>query len=270
MLKVGRIGFANCTPLFMALSEIGDDGSIELVNGVPTELNRRLVEGGLDLSPSSSVAYLKNDDRLGFLPDLSISSIGEVASVLLFSDVELEKLGGAPLSLTPTSATSVVLTRVLLERFASVTPRYVAGDEECVAELQIGDTALKRGRDNPRRYCYDLGELWYRATGTPFVFALWIARIDSVREKPDEVRRFYRTMIACRQLAYRNYHAYSATAPESQWLGREALERYWATISYDLTDWHMSGLKRFAAEAVSLGVLDHVPELKPFDIENIG
>ena len=68
-LRVGRIDFANCTPLFRALTEDGE-APVAYVPGLPTELNCKLRDGVVDLSPSSSVEYLHSPDCYGFLPDL--------------------------------------------------------------------------------------------------------------------------------------------------------------------------------------------------------
>lgn len=269
MLRVGRIAFANCTPIFMALEEEGLGAGVELVHGVPTDLNRMLDDGSVDVSPSSSVAWLRAPEKLGFLPDLSISSIGGVESVVLFSDVPLERLDGASVGLTPSSATSVVLLRILLEGFASVGPVYRPEPAECDAVLLIGDAALKESREKKWNYAYDLGKLWYEATSTPFVFALWLVRRDSFNRSPLEVRDLYRRLVAARQVAYRNYPRYSRLAPEAAWLGEDGLRRYWGTISYDLTAWHLAGLARFAAEARAMGLIESEPPLCPMAVEDL-
>jgi len=266
-LKVGRIGFANCTPLFLALEEAGTPLGVEFVAGTPTELNEALREGAVHLSPSSCVEYLRHPDLYGFLPDLSISSIGPVESVLLFSRYPLAELGGRAVGISPASATSVVLLRVLLEGRLGVKPRYVAPEEEPDAVLWIGDRALQVARDGTWPQTYDLGTLWYEATGTPFVFALWICRRDVFAADPEGVRRFYRALVRARQLAYRSYPEYARRSPESKWLDEKALLDYWQTISYDLTDWHLQGLRRFAEEAVSLGLLDAAPLLESLRVE---
>ncbi len=270
MLKVGRIDFANCTPLFMALNEGGSLPDVELVNGHPTALNDLLSTGGIDLSPSSSIAYLRDPARLGFLPDLSISSIGDVGSVMLFSHVPLEKLDGRPVGLTPSSATSVVMLKVLLERFAGMKPEYIPQDMSADAALLIGDAALREVKSRSWPHVYDLGRLWHDATGTPFVFALWIVRRAAYEADPSAVRAFYRRLVAARQTAYRNYARYAREAPEAEWMGESDLLEYWGTLSYDLTAWHMAGLARFAREIAALGAIGDLPDLKPVPVEDAG
>jgi chorismate dehydratase len=263
---VGRIGFANCTPLFLALEELGV-ADVEYVSGVPTALNRRLRSGEVALSPSSSVEVLQYPELYGFLPDLSISAIGPVRSVLLFSRVPLAELHGRAVALSRASATSVLLLRVLLETQGGVTPVYVEEPAEADAALWIGDRALRQAREGGWPHVYDLGELWFEATGTPFVFALWICRRDAYRADPTRIRRFYRSLVRARQLAYRSYPAFAARSPEAAWLGEQGLLAYWQTISYDLTAWHLAGLRRFSEELVALGVLAASPELLPLAVE---
>lgn len=267
-LRVGRIDFANCTPIFRALEEGGGLEGVRFVADVPTALNRMLSTGEIDLSPSSAVAALREPGALGFFPDLSISSIGDVGSVLLLSRVPLEKLDGARVGLTPASATSVVLLRILLERHAGVRPVYgpPSGDDD--ATLWIGDKALREKKENRRLLVFDLGRLWLEATGTPFVFALWIARRDRFAADPEAFRAFYRRLVAARQLAYRSYARYAADAPEAAWMGQADLASYWHTISYDLTAWHMAGLRRYALEAAALGEIPTPGELEPLGVES--
>ena len=70
-VRVGHIRFLNCYPLYYGLEQRGRPrrgpapGSpgrpgIELVPGVPTELNRWLVDGEIDLGLISSIAYARN------------------------------------------------------------------------------------------------------------------------------------------------------------------------------------------------------------------
>jgi chorismate dehydratase len=265
-LRVGRIDFANCTPLFMALGEGGGVG-VSYLRGVPTDLNQRLRQGGVDLSPSSSIEYLRYPELYGFLPDHSISSIGPVESVLLLSRRPIEELDGRAVALSASSATSVVLLRVLLERHVGIRPDYVDPGGRAEAELQIGDAALREARRKVWPRVYDLGALWFERTATPFVFGLWICRRDAFEARPRAVRSFYRDLVRARHLAYRSYPSYARRCPEASWMGEDELLNYWQTISYDLTAWHLQGLRRFAQEASALGAIESVPALEPLPVE---
>jgi chorismate dehydratase len=85
MLRLGRISYVNMAPVFYRL-----DARVEEVNGVPTELNARLVGGELDLAPISSIEWARNAERLRLLPRLCVGSEGAVDSIQLVSKRALE------------------------------------------------------------------------------------------------------------------------------------------------------------------------------------
>ena len=68
-LRLGRISYANMAPVFYDLA--GSD--VEQVPGVPTDLNRRLIAGEIDVAPISSIEYARNADKLRLLPELCVS-----------------------------------------------------------------------------------------------------------------------------------------------------------------------------------------------------
>ena len=55
MIKLGRISYVNMAPVFYRV-----DAEVEEVLGVPTELNRMLIDGELDTAPISSIEYARN------------------------------------------------------------------------------------------------------------------------------------------------------------------------------------------------------------------
>src|SRR5207244_12693317 len=137
----------------------------EEVQGVPTALNEMLVNGELDTAPISSIEYARNADKLRLLPRLCVASEGAVDSIQLVSRKPLEQV--RVVSVTPESATSVVLTKVLLPE-----ADHVPLGEDADAKLLIGDAALKSAFEDPTPH-YDLGRLWQDRTGLPMVFAVW-------------------------------------------------------------------------------------------------
>src|SRR4051812_45466993 len=103
-IRLGRISYVNMAPVFYRL-----EAEVDEVQGVPTELTRRLLAGELGLAPISSIEYARNADRLRILPSLCVSSEGAVDSIQLVSKVPLERI--RVVAVTPESATSVVLTK---------------------------------------------------------------------------------------------------------------------------------------------------------------
>src|SRR5206468_6106526 len=106
-VRLGRISYVNMAPVFYRV-----DAEVEEVQGVPTELNRMLIDGELDTAPISSIAYARNADKLRLLPRLCVASEGAVDSIQLVSRKPLEQV--RVVGVTPESATSVALTEVLL------------------------------------------------------------------------------------------------------------------------------------------------------------
>ena len=175
MIKLGRISYVNMAPVFY---RVGMD--VEEVQGVPTELNRMLVEGELDTAPISSIEYARNADKLRLLPRLCVASEGAVESIQLVSRKPLEQV--RVVAVTPESATSVVLTKVLLPE-----AEHVPLGEDADAKLLIGDAALKSAFEDPTPH-YDLGRLWMERTGLPMVFAVWAVRRDYLGENRIHLR----------------------------------------------------------------------------------
>src|SRR3989339_2085714 len=113
-LRVGRIPYANLAPIFHGLGTGVVPGGVSFVDGHPSELNRMLRDGELDLSPSSSIEYAVRPDRYLLCPGISISSKRRVMSVLLLSNGPLRKLPPEPIAVTGNSDTSIMLLEILL------------------------------------------------------------------------------------------------------------------------------------------------------------
>ena len=267
-LAVGRITYANCAPFFHHLHDVGFRG--EVIEGVPSRLNRMLAEGTIDISPSSSFEYACNWRDYLLLPGQSISSIGPVSSVLLFSPSELFALDGVEISITGESATSINLLKILLKELAGCREVVCTKSDTCgeaiinegASALLIGDRALKASRKLPDGMkIYDLGELWYLLTGLPFVFALWIVRRDAAAAKASDLSGFVGQLTAARQKAFADLTQLAQVAPERSWYGEAELLAYWRQMSYDLDTLHLEGLKLFFTLCVKHQLLTELPEI---------
>lgn len=268
-LFIGHIEYANCTPIFTALKSNFDCSGYRFVSGVPATLNAMLGRGEIDVSPSSSFIYGQAPDKYYLLPELSISSIGEVKSVFLFSRIPIEKLDNRAIGLTTESDTSVNLLRVILKKgfgFHNELQRTALPLQEALhsfsALLMIGDSALREGMNSQGLYVYDLGKLWYELTGLPFVFALWIVTREAVADKLQEVKELGARLLEAKRLAYGAYDEIAAASKAMAWISRERLVDYWRTISYDLTERHIEGVRQFFRFATELGLLSQEPELR--------
>lgn len=269
MLRIGRITYANCSPIFHELQKQASCEEYRFIGGVPSRLNALLAAGEIDVCPSSSIEYALHPDRYLILPNLSISSIGAVASVLLFSRIPLEELDGQTILLSSESATSVNLLRILLEkRFGCSSSFSVSGQSldsalrEVPAMLLIGDAALRASLRESDLHVYDLGELWHEWTGLPFVFALWFCGRQVAKDRYAEVTRLARDLIVSKDLACADLEAIAQGSSEAQWMGSERLITYWRdNISYDLDSSHLEGLTLFYRYCAELGLLPAEPAL---------
>jgi len=268
-LKVGRISYVNTVPCFHHLNQTGFAG--EIITGVPADLNHMLAAGELDLSPSSSFEYALHWRDYLLLPGHSISSYGPVQSVLLFSRLPLDEVAEKEIFLTGESATSINLMKVLLSEFMGAGTMDCRVPEKPVEELVaagssvllIGDRALRMVRTAPKGMrIYDLGALWQRFTGLPFVFGLWIVRRSTYLARRDEVLAFRRQLDQALHLAFDDLETLAASSAQGSPLAPAELVAYWRTVSYQLTPAHLDGLRKFFALCCRHGLLHEEPPLR--------
>ncbi len=232
-------------PVFFRL-----DANVDEVQGVPTELNRRLLRGDLDLAPISSIEYARHADRLRVLPRLCVSSEGAVDSIQLVSRVPLEQL--RRIAVTPESATSVVLTKVLLPE-----AEHVPLGEEAEAKLLIGDEALKSAFEDPTPH-YDLGRLWLERTGLPMVFAVWAAPEPA----PPGLTELEQALVDSVLVARAEPERLAYEASDRYGYPPGFLARYFEKLRYRFGPRERAGLVTFLELARDAGELDAVPELR--------
>ncbi|MFZ3064642.1 MAG: menaquinone biosynthesis protein [Nitrospirota bacterium] len=270
-LRVGEINYSNCIPIFYTLKKRHQCADYTFVQGIPSELNQLISDGKIDISPSSSIEYAINPERYLILPELSISSIKKVESILLFSKLPMEELNNKTIALTKASATSTVLLKILLKKMYNYSNTFVEivdcleeGLRKYPAYLLIGDEALNENINKKRLFVYDLGELWYNLTGKPFVFALWLVRRESASTQKELIAQFYKDLLASKKEAYKDIVNIANDINLYNNIGSERLIRYWQTISYDLNEEHISGLLEFYNYSKIENIIKKVPELNFF------
>jgi chorismate dehydratase len=245
MVRLGRIAYVNMAPVFYRV-----EAEFEEVTGVPTELNRMVAAGELDTAPISSIAWARDADKLRLLPRLCVSSEGAVDSIQLVSRRRLEDV--RVVAVTPESATSVVLTKVLLPH-----AEQVPLGEEADAKLLIGDAALKSAFEDPTPH-YDLGRLWLERTGLPMVFAVW-ACPEPLAEGLAELED---ALVASLRRARSEPEALAHEASERYGYPAGFLARYFEKLRYRFGPRERAGLFTFLEMARDVGELDEVPELR--------
>ena len=99
-MRLGRIPWINCYPVYGAIDRGLVPVGAELVTGTASDLNDLMAAGELDLSVVSAVEYARNAAAYHLLPDLAISCDGPVHSVRLFSRRPIAALDGATVLLS--------------------------------------------------------------------------------------------------------------------------------------------------------------------------
>jgi chorismate dehydratase len=245
LIRLGRISYVNMAPVFFRL-----DADVDEVSGVPTELNRALLAGDIDLAPISSIEWARHADGLRLLPRLCVSSEGAVDSIQLVSRLPLD--GVRSVAITPESATSVVLTKVLLPD-----AEHVPEGEDADARLLIGDAALKSAFEDPTPH-HDLGRLWLERTGLPMVFAVWAAR----EPLADGLAELEEALVRSVRLARAEPERLAHEASERYGYPAGFLARYFEKLRYRFGPRERAGLFTFLEMARDAGELDEVPELR--------
>jgi chorismate dehydratase len=257
MIRLGHIDYSNCVPVHALLLEAPSAG-LELVRGVPSQLNRALAAGDIDAAPCSSIEYARHAGEYRILPLHAIGSAGPVQSILLETSRPLAQLDGRTVAVPTASATSVVLLRALLELRLGVRPRFEWYEQAAhvdpiatgaAAALRIGDVALARAAV-PGRRTHDLGAEWTAWTGLPFAFAVWQVRRELADESIvrlaawlSESRAWFVPRAAL--LARRYAPRYGLTP--------QRLLSYWTSLRFDLDLAMQQGLLHFYRLAAELG-----------------
>ncbi|MFL5479606.1 MAG: menaquinone biosynthetic enzyme MqnA/MqnD family protein [Gemmatimonadaceae bacterium] len=262
-MKIGRIPYINCYPVYGALDRGIVRLDADLVDGVPTDLNRRMASGDLDISVVSAVEYARDSQRYLLLPDLAISCDGPVRSVMLFSRRPATELTARNVLVSRSSMTSVALLELLFENVWHSTPRFIPGDAEIrdVAEadspdvdarLVIGDAALVLGSNHRERYphVYDLGDTWKQWTGQPFVFAVWVAqRTIAVKD----ALLAHAGLIASRDWGLGHLTELAEQAHRATGVAMKICDEYLSGLDYGLSYPHLAGLTEFYRRLVERG-----------------
>src|SRR5574337_78972 len=99
-LRLGRVRYINCEPVYYALERGLVPADCEIHDGTPAELNERLRVGDLDVSVISVMEAALRPEAYRLLPGLAIACDGAVESVLLVSERPVEELDGRSVTLS--------------------------------------------------------------------------------------------------------------------------------------------------------------------------
>ena len=272
VIRLGQVEYLNCLPVYNALEEglLGFGGS--LVKGPPSTLNRMFLEGELDVTPISSIEYARNSDKCVILPDISISADGRVASIMLFSRCPVTELEGKCIAVTTSSATSVVLLKVLMEHYFHVDVELCPMKPDLMEMLSQSDAALLIGDDAmlAHRMVFDqglnlivtdLGDVWKQFTGERMVYAVWAVRRQYALENHDKVDELSRLLVDSKNMGMKSIGDIIRKAYKKTGLPYPVLEDYFHTIRYSFDTDYRRALLLFYDYAYKSGIIEERAKL---------
>lgn len=189
--RIGAVHYLNVRPLVHGL---GVDPRFRVRFDAPSRCASLLADGSIDLGMIPSIEYARAGEYR-IVPGCSISSLGEVASVALFTRIPVDRVRSV--AADTSSRTSVALLQILCARRFGVEPEFRPMPPDpmemlarCDAALIIGDAALFLDHDALGAAKIDLGIEWRELTGLPFVWAFWAGRAGAA--DAEVVRRLNR------------------------------------------------------------------------------
>lgn len=242
-IRISAVSYLNTIPFIHGIENspaLLDQ--MELSRDIPSECARKLMAGEVDLG-LVPVAILPKMDESFIVTDFCIGAVGEVSSVLLFSEVPLEEI--EEIYLDYQSRTSVRLCQILCRKYWKIEPKFIQADpgfekqiKGKTAGLVIGDRCFgMKGRFN---YQFDLSKEWYDWKKLPFVFAVWLSRAELSKSFEQEFNAALQNGLADLIGAIKKY-PYEGLSHD------ELLAYLEKSIDYHLDDDKVKGLNEFLA-----------------------
>lgn len=253
LLNIGRINYINTLPLFtpFLMGYLPLNGRI--IPGTPAELNKQLLNDELDIATISSIAFLQNQNKYEFLPNLGIAARERVMSVSLYIKDGLPITAAKYIGLTEESASAVQLVKILYSRYWNACPEYTVMNgmsqlREFDAFLLIGDKALLQPSFKGYR-TVDLAASWHQATGLGLPFGVFAVRKAVLEQKRAEVLTCSEAFQNALKWSFQHLDIVIELAMQKCPLPRNTIEEYFRTLRFELHPPEIEGLKQFALDA---------------------
>src|SRR5947208_15557439 len=184
--RIAASSYLNTAPLIWSFLFGSKLSAVELfTHKAPSRCAEMLSNGEVDAALVPVIEYQRIPD-IAIVPDVCVGSRAAVRSVVIASKQNnLKKI--KRVALDDSSRTSVALVKIIFLEFLVFEPEWQTSRLDLRSMLQhsdaaliIGDPAMRIPRDQFR--VFDLATLWHEFTGLGFVFAMWMARKDSVEK----------------------------------------------------------------------------------------
>ena len=267
MVRLGAVTYLNARPLVYGLEA---HERFQIRYDIPSECARLLHARETDVGLIPSIEYLRGEAPYTIVPGPAVTSRGAVGSVAIYTRRDPRDI--RTIAMDTSSRTSVALASVILERRFHVTaePVQMAPDLDAMlaradAALIIGDTALFLDHAAAGAMKIDLGDVWTKMTGLPFVYACWTGW-PGVLTRADVV-----ALQRARDEGVAQSNAVAAAYyPDDT--PRQAMARHYLrdNIRYFLGREEQEGLKTFYRYASELDLVRFDGALRFYDAEDSG
>ncbi len=176
--------YLNTAPLIWSFQYGTRQNDVRLVTDAAPARCADLLAGGEVEGALVPIIEYQRIPELKVVPGVCVGSHFTVRSVVLISkNKDLKNVRSV--ALDASSRTSQALVKIIFREFLGREPEWAtfSPDAQVMLEcndaaLLIGDPAMKMPTDD--FHVYDLASLWRQFTDTGFVFAMWMARADTV------------------------------------------------------------------------------------------
>lgn len=258
-IRIGMVNYINTAPVYEIWKKSVSNPRWNVTEAHPSRLNRMLADNQLDLGFVSCYEYAVRPEKYRILEDLSISASGPVGSVFLFSKVGIQDLVGKQVLLSDHSETSACLVKIILEEFYGLTVVYETGGvfsdlaAESSAVMAIGDDALRLSAGKQYPIKLDLGDVWFKHTGLPFVYAVCAVQESACREFPDDISAIQREFVRCRKEGAKQLHAICQSVSARIPMDCAICYDYLRGLEYDLGEKKQAAMERFFGYLIKRG-----------------
>lgn len=175
-IRLSAVSYLNTKPFLYGIFKHKISLDLDIQLDIPSVCARKLENGEADIAlvPVAIIPRLSNPT---IVTDYCIATPGKVRTVCLFGETPIEEWDNLYLDFH--SRSSVQLTQILLKEYWQLSPTLLQAEEGFIDEIKgktgglvIGDRTFPLHERFP--YVYDLGEVWLKQTGLPFVFAAWV------------------------------------------------------------------------------------------------
>lgn len=242
--RIAASSYLNTAPLIWSFIRGSQRDKVALfTDTAPARCAEMLVRGEVDAALVPIIEYQRIPD-IAIVPGVCVGSKTAVRSVVLATRKNnLKKV--ERVALDESSRTSAALVKIIFREFLGFEPQWetAAPDLKLMlahadAALIIGDPAMKISRDQFR--VFDLATLWHEFTGLGFVFAMWMAREDSV----EKIRSI--DFAAARDEGLRNLDQVIATYSHNISFSADELRQYLSeNIIFNVDEEMRKGLELF-------------------------